>query len=230
MITFEQAATERAAAVRTHADRPTQRRSDEFGHPHVTRSLPSAMQIREADTGSGKLAFSGHASVYETGYEMWDLYGPYTEIVSAGAAAESLARGDLDVPLVLDHDPMRRIASTVNGSLQLSEDEIGLLTIAPELDPEDHDVRYIYPKMRAGLIYEMSFRFRIIAGQWSPDYTEYRINAFDIHRGDVSIVGYGANPHTTSELRTDVPIIGERKPRSRGVDLIHDFDVLSRAL
>jgi hypothetical protein len=37
---------------------------------------------------------------------------------------------------------------------------------------------------------------------WSPDYTEYRIDAFDIHRGDVSIVGYGANPATTAELRT----------------------------
>jgi hypothetical protein len=42
----------------------------------------------------------------------------------------------------------------------------------------------------------MSFAFRIESGQWSPDYTEYRINRYDIHRGDVAIVGYGANPYT----------------------------------
>jgi hypothetical protein len=48
----------------------------------------------------------------------------------------------------------------------------------------------------------MSFAFRIEAGQWSPDYTEYRISRYDIHRGDVAIVGYGANPYTAAALRT----------------------------
>jgi L-ascorbate metabolism protein UlaG (beta-lactamase superfamily) len=47
----------------------------------------------------------------------------------------------------------------------------------------------------------MSFAFRIESGQWSPDYTEYRINRYDIHRGDVAIVGYGANPATTATMR-----------------------------
>jgi hypothetical protein len=42
----------------------------------------------------------------------------------------------------------------------------------------------------------MSFRFMITAGRWSDDFTTYTIQRFDIHRGDVSIVGYGANPHT----------------------------------
>jgi hypothetical protein len=63
-------------------------------------------------------------------------------------------------------------------------------------------VAYIAPKLRSGLIDEMSFAFRIESGQWSPDYTEYRINRYDIHRGDVAIVGYGANPYTAASLRT----------------------------
>ncbi|MEN6333508.1 MAG: HK97 family phage prohead protease [Phycisphaerales bacterium] len=226
MITLEQAAHERALAVRAPADRPTQRRGDEAGFANATRSLPSVMQIRAA-TDAETYAFTGHASVYERGYEMWDAFGPYTEIVSAGAAAESLAREDLDVPLVLDHDPMRRIASTVNGTLFLREDEIGLLPEAPALSGRDADVAYIVPKMEAGLIYEMSFRFRITSGQWSPDYTEYRINSFDIHRGDVAIVGYGANPATTSTLRqTAAPATERRRPR--GADVIHEFDTLVR--
>ena len=95
---------------------------------------------------------------------------------------------------------MRRIARTTNGTLTLSVTGEGLDVLA-ELDPADADVAYIVPKLRSGLVDEMSFMFRIDAGQWSPDYTEYRITKVDIHRGDVAIVGYGANPATSAELR-----------------------------
>lgn len=224
MTDLMRAAEARAAGVRAPADRPSQRRNESIdGLANVTRALPAAMTLRAADTGTG-LEFRGHASTYEQPYEMYDSFGPYTEVVSRAAAADSLNRSDLDVPLVLDHDSMRRIASTVNGSLSISEDDIGLLVHAPNLDPEDHDVAYIAPKMRAGLIYEMSFRFRITRGVWSPDYTEYRIDAFDIHRGDVSIVGYGANPNTTSILRESVAPVTVR----RGVDLVSLADIAHR--
>ena len=36
---------------------------------------------------------------------------------------------------------------------------------------------------------KMSFRFFITQGSWSPDWTEYHIDGYDIHRGDVAIVG-----------------------------------------
>jgi hypothetical protein len=48
---------------------------------------------------------------------------------------------------------------------------------------------------------EMSFAFMIEDGKWSPDFTEYRINAYDIDRGDVSAVNYGANPYTSVAAR-----------------------------
>jgi len=67
---------------------------------------------------------------------------------------------------------------------------------APRLDRTDGDVAYILPKLESGLVDEMSFRFRIEAGSWSPDWSTYAIEKYDIHRGDVAIVGYGANPHT----------------------------------
>jgi HK97 family phage prohead protease len=129
------------------------------------------------------------------------MFGPYTEIVTNGAGADSLARADLDVPLVLGHDQLRRMARTTTGTLFLTESAEGLDVRAPALDPADVDVAYITPKLRAGLIDEMSFAFRIESGQWSPDYTEYRINRYDIHRGDVAIVGYGANPYTGASMR-----------------------------
>ena len=189
-----------AAAQRTH--RPRERASRA-----VFRS-----QIRAESTGSDTVRFEGLASAYERSYEMYDIFGPYTEIVSAGAASQTLARADLDVPLVLQHDQMRRIARTTNGTLLLSESSDGLHVEAPTLDMGDQDVAYIVPKLRAGLIDEMSFAFRIVRGQWSPDYSEYRIEEFDLHRGDVAIVGYGANPYT------------EAGTRQRGVDLITEAE------
>ncbi|MFJ3786977.1 HK97 family phage prohead protease [Streptomyces sp. NPDC090093] len=196
--TLAAAAATRAQNIRQRADRPSQRRaSQQPGTRAAARAPLSGVEVRAAADGAGGLLdFRGHASVYEQGYEMWDYYGPYTEIVSAGAATDTLARAGLDVPLVLGHDQLRRMARTTTGTLFLTEDATGLSVHAPALDPEDHDVAYIAPKLRAGLIDEMSFAFRIEAGQWSPDYTEYRITRFDIHRGDVAIVGYGANPHT----------------------------------
>lgn len=191
------AGLERAQAVAARADRPSQRRCARDATARAWVSAPAVdLQLREADDGTGPLHFTGYATVYERGYEMWDFWGPYTEIVSAGAGAVSLARGDLDVPLVLQHSSLRRIARTSTGSLTLTEDATGLLVDAPALDRADADVAYIAPKLRAGLIDEMSFMFRIVRGQWSPDFTVYRIDEYDIHRGDVAIVGYGANPWT----------------------------------
>ncbi|MFE7516117.1 HK97 family phage prohead protease [Streptomyces sp. NPDC057540] len=211
--TLAAAAAARAQNVRQRADRPSQRRAaQQPGARAAVRAALSGVEVRAAeDTSGGLLEFRGHASVYEQGYEMWDYYGPYTEIVSAGAGTDTLARTGLDVPLVLGHDQMRRIARTTTGTLVLTEDAGGLHVHAPALDPADHDVAYITPKLRAGLIDEMSFAFRIEAGQWSPDYSEYRITRFDIHRGDVAIVGYGANPHTVGAgLREQQPPAASR--------------------
>lgn len=201
---IERAAAARMAGMERVADRPRERRAVETPGPlwasrAVTRH---PIEVRDATTDSGALSFTGYASVTEAPYEMYDAFGPYAEVVSNGAFAGTLNQADLDVPLVLNHDSLRRIARTTNGSLILAEDETGLRTEAPNLDPADHDVAYIAPKLRSGLVDEMSFRFSITSGQWSPDYTEFRINAVDLQRGDVAIVGYGASPHTSAQLRS----------------------------
>lgn len=203
---LREAAAARAAAVRAPADRPQRRRcAEDASSPAIVRASVVGIELveRAAEDGSGRLSFLGHASVTETGYEMYDFFGPYTEVVSATAFDATLAQEGLDVPFVLAHDSLRRIARTTNGTLTLAVDERGL-RVEADLDPTDADVAYIAPKLRAGLIDEMSFKFRITAGQWSPDYMEFRIEAVDIHRGDVAIVGYGANPYTAgSGLRSD---------------------------
>lgn len=199
MTDHQLAAQRRAEAVERINDRPSQRRSAEAPQSRAFVPAPSVVHLRADDT-TDVLRFTGVASVTERGYKMFDAFGEYTEVIAASAFDETLAAADLDVPLVLGHDQLRRIARTTNGSLELSVTDDGLLVEA-ELDPTDDDVRYIAPKLRSGLISEMSFAFRIDSGQWSPDFTEYRIESVDLHRGDVSIVGWGANPHTSGGLR-----------------------------
>lgn len=215
MIDIQEAAQKRAAGAHpsnreSRTDRPRDRRRSADGPSNWTPVMRARIEIRAAAAGDG-MEFAGYASVTEAPYEMWDFFGPYTELVAQGAFAKTLAQPDLDVPLVLQHDSLRRIARTTNGTLQLSEDDQGLLSVA-QLDPADVDVAYIAPKMRAGLIDEMSFMFSITAGQWSPDYTEYRISSVDIHRGDVAIVGYGANPATAAEMRSEAPDVSRMAP------------------
>jgi hypothetical protein len=151
MITLAEAAVARRAGVAAPADRPSQRRcaEDQASRGHV-RVAVRDLEVRESADG-GSITFTGHASVTETGYQMYDFWGPYTEVVSASSFDETLARADLDVPLVIAHDQTRRIARTTNGSLRLSMDEVGLFVEA-DLDPADADVAYIVPKLRAGLI------------------------------------------------------------------------------
>ncbi|WP_320067874.1 HK97 family phage prohead protease [Micromonospora sp. RTGN7] len=195
------AAAARAQHVRQRADRPSQRRSAEHqGARPAIRATLIGPQLRQQVGDGGLLEFTGHASVTERAYEMWDWYGPYTEVIGSTAFDATLARADLDVPLVLGHDQLRRIARTTTGTLDLAMDDTGLL-VAARLDPADADVAYIAPKLAAKLVDEMSFAFRIDSGTWSPDWDQFRIDAVDIHRGDVAIVGYGANPATDAGLR-----------------------------
>lgn len=211
MRTRQIAAQERAAAMAQRADRPTQRRCEEraAGRGLAPVAAPATCLVRASGDAGGPLVFEGFASVTGRNYEMWDAFGPYSEQVHVGAFAETLAQDGLDVPLVLDHVSSRRIARTGNAvsPLMLSEvttgDTTGLKVLAPSLPADDRDVQYIVPKLSSGLIDEMSFRFRITSGRWSEDWTEYHIHAVDIHRGDVAIVGYGANPLTAgSGLRS----------------------------
>ena len=198
---FETAAQIRAAEMRQRSQRPTERRSSpDGGRGQIRVPLLRPLEIREAAEAGGPLEFHGVASVVERGYDMWDMFGEYSEVIDARAFDETLGLADLDVTLVLGHDQMRRIARTTLGTLDLSATDEGL-DVRADLDPADPDVAYATPKLRSGLYDEMSFAFRIESGQWSPDYTEFRITKVDLHRGDVSIVGWGANPYTSASLR-----------------------------
>lgn len=141
----------------------------------------------------------GYASMYERGYEMWDVFGPYTEVVTRGAAERTLTTNP-DVVYRFNHAGMP-MARTTNGRLELWEDSTGLGDRA-WLNPKRADVQELIHAIEDRDVTEQSFMFRITEGNWSEDFSEFRIAEFDLDRGDVGPVTYGANPNTTVALRS----------------------------
>lgn len=201
------------------ADRPSERRSGEPSDSStgviVTLRAAEVERITR-DSGEEIARVVGFASVTEQGYEMYDWAGPYTEIVALDAFDATLAASPL-VEFTLNHNrggglPM---AHTRNGTLALSvirEGDTTGLWYEAEVDPTRGDVADMLKALERGDLAEASFKFRIVRGQWSPDYTEYRINETDLNRGDVSAVNFGANPLATSGVRAAEAAAPDAKP------------------
>jgi HK97 family phage prohead protease len=154
------------------------------------------MAFRDVDlsaTDANTLTFRGYASVTESPYEIEDMFGPYQEIIRSGAFAKTLSDG-ADVPFKVNHDGMT-LARTKSGTMRLAEDSTGL-HVEADLDPRQTAVRDLQVAMDRGDVDEMSFAFRVIRQQWSPEYDQRDITEVSLHKGDVSVVNYGANPAT----------------------------------
>jgi HK97 family phage prohead protease len=160
------------------------------------RAYPVQLDVR-AQAG-GPTVVEGYASITEAGYEMWDPFGAYTEVVRSGAFTKTLAEQP-HVQLLLNHGGLS-MAYTKAGTLDLSEDEHGLHMRA-EVNPVRSDVRDMLTALQDGNVDEMSFAFRVMRQQWSPDYDQRDITEISLHRGDVSVVNFGANPATSVALR-----------------------------
>jgi HK97 family phage prohead protease len=182
----------RAAAL----ERPTEVPSSANRDQEFKAQLRSSTVERDGKKFS---QLDGHASVVETSYQMYDFWGPYDEIIDRAAFDKTLA-ADPDVAFLLNHRGMTMARTKVSKTLELWMDEVGLAQRAL-LNPERQDVRDLVIAVDDGDIDQMSFAFRIVRGQWSPDYTEYRILEVDLDRGDVSAVNYGANPYTSISAR-----------------------------
>ncbi len=195
----------RALVAEAAQARAVQARERTLGVPgdDVTRAdVRFSTELRARKVSRDGLDFyevEGYASVAEQGYEMFDWFGPYTEIVEAGAFAETLAAD----PLVVyrENHAGTPMATTRNGRLILTSDTTGLHDRA-YLNPKRADVQRLVTAIEDRDVTEQSFMFRITGGKWSPDYTEYRITRVDLDRGDVGPVTYGANPHTSVNARS----------------------------
>ncbi|WP_406457106.1 HK97 family phage prohead protease [Streptomyces sp. NBC_01622] len=158
------------------------------------RAYPVKLEVRAKEGASGVSTIAGYASVVEEPYEMWDWLGSYSEVVRGGAFAKTLSENP-QVQLLLNHGGLA-MAYTKAGSLRLSEDSTGLHMEA-DVTGARSDVQDMLLALQDGSVDEMSFAFRVTRQMWSPDYDQRDILEVDLHRGDVSVVNFGANPATT---------------------------------
>lgn len=165
------------------------------GVREVRRFSASGLEVRE--TTDGMVRFSGYASVTERDYEV----GNFTERIARGAFKRTLNEQP-DVVLLVNHGDGAGglpLARTKSGTMTLAEDARGLRVDA-DLNPNDPDVRALLPKMERGDVDEMSFAFRVTDQEWSEDRSQRLIRSVALHKGDVSIVTYGANDASTGAI------------------------------
>lgn len=161
------------------------------------RRLVAATDFELRKAGDN-LVLSGYASIFDHPYDvMGGAPRGWTETVDRRAFDVTLANKP-DVHLLINHEGMP-LARTKSGTLRLGTDARGLLVTA-DLDRRDPDVQRLETKMSRGDMDEMSFAFRVKADKWSDDDSQRRLTEVSLHKGDVSVVNFGANPATSAQL------------------------------
>jgi HK97 family phage prohead protease len=149
------------------------------------------IETREAEDGAMRL--SGYAAVFNDA----SVPLPFSERIAPGAFRKTLSETP-DVRLLINHEGLP-LARTKNGTLTLSEDEVGLRFDADL--PDTSEARDLYTLIQRGDVDQMSFAFRVIRQKWSADRTERTLTEVSLADGDVSVVTYPAYPTTTVEAR-----------------------------
>lgn len=168
------------------------------------RKVPMHTDVRaeKVDRDGKELVHTyGFFTRYGVDYPMWDQFGEYDESVLAGAGAETIASKP-DVAFLVNHAGVT-MARTTAGTLILEERDEGGWHDG-YLNPKRTDVADLVIALDDKSIDQMSFAFMIPegGGWWSEDFTHFEIRQYDIHRGDVSAVNYGASPYTDISART----------------------------
>jgi len=158
--------------------------------------------IRGARGSSSLVRVEGEATVWGYRYDMYG--GPantgWYEETSKGAADETLSENP-DVVFLLNHAGLP-VARTKSKTLELAGTKTGL-GVGSDLDTRDTEVSNLLVKMERGDVDEMSFAFRVTEQRWTnhPDFPDddmavRYIEKFNLHRGDVSAVTFGASDAT----------------------------------
>lgn len=171
----------------------------------------TGFEMRASTTDSNILHFSGYATIYGHGYDMYGgpAEGGWTEYVDQGACRKTLAER-CDVAFLLNHGGLT-LARTKPGTLRLAEDTQGLAVDA-DLDRRVSAVSDLELLIASGALDEMSMAFTTLRqvwlnadGEevpwWDMSGIERHLREISLNKGDVSVVNYGANDATSATFR-----------------------------
>lgn len=159
----------------------------------IERRTFMVKDIEAREVEDGKMRLSGYAAVFNSA----SVPLPFKEVITPGAFRKTLSETP-DVRLLVNHEGLP-LARTKNGTLTLTEDEVGLRFDADIADTQEG--RDIYTLVSRGDVDQMSFAFRVIRQKWNADRTERMLTEVSLADGDVSVVTYPAYPATTVEAR-----------------------------
>lgn len=168
------------------------------------RSVPAQLEVRAKSDGGYTLF--GHAAVF---HDLSENLGGFRERIDPGAFAKVLS-GRPDTRALFNHDPNLVLARTTNGTLRMSEDEIGLHYEADVADTTyGRDLKVL---LERGDVTQSSFAFRVAAGgdEWLEDQETgglIRVISEFSQLFDVSPVTYPAYPTTDSGARTGSTVL-----------------------
>lgn len=161
--------------------------------------------VRAAEDGNGA-EFHGHAAVFNKrtwiGSKRWGFW----EQIEPGAFAKTIQEKraeNNDIVFNRDHDNRLILARTSNGTLRLSEDDIGLATDATMGDYSY--ARDIETALGRRDLTGMSFAFDMVTWEWSEaEDGEELLTLRELELFDVSVVGLPAYSQTDASLRMDL--------------------------
>lgn len=149
-----------------------------------------------ASEGDGSRYITGHGAVFNQEAEIWD--GIF-EVVRPGAFLNTI--NTEDVRALFNHDPNFVLGRNRAGTLQLSEDEIGL-AYRILVNPQVTYANDLYASLQRGDITQSSYAFLPVSEKWTQreDGSELR-ELFAVQLFDVSPVTYPAFVGADSQAR-----------------------------
>ena len=138
------------------------------------------MQIEVRNDGS--LEISGYVNAVDRySKELYSERGKFIERVKPETFSKALARAD-NVDMLLNHDVRCKLASTMNQTLELKEDNIGLFAKAIIQDKD------VIGEAQQGNLKGWSFGFRALVDSWNNEEPIARRTLEDIELIEVSLL------------------------------------------
>ena len=159
----------------------------------IERRTYTVQDVETRADDDGKLRLSGYAAKFDSP----SVPLPFIETIARGAFRKTLTEIP-DVRLLVNHEGLP-LARTKNGTMTLTEDDIGLRFDAELADTQE--ARDLHALIARGDVDQMSFAFRVIRQKWNEDRTMRTLTEVSLADGDVSVVTYPAYPATSVEAR-----------------------------
>jgi uncharacterized protein len=139
----------------------------------------------------------GHAAVFN---REANIGGWFIESVAPGAFKRAITEDD--VRSLFNHDPNYILGRNRAGTLKLSEDDTGLMTVTAP--PDTTYARDLMVSIERGDVSQMSFGFRVTKQEWDESGDILKRKILEVELFDVSPVTFPAYAQTDVALRSAI--------------------------